>query len=261
MCVKVVDVSEENMDEYGLFCRKSYMKEEGNQNKVNWLKERFKEGLKHKILYVKENNKDTSRGFIEYIPGEYNWRGIKAEGWMVIHCLWVTGKAKNKGYGTMLLQEAMKDAREAGMHGVVGMTADKQGWIPNPKIFKKNGFEKVDECKPYFSLYAKKIDNDAPLPRFNPLSPERLKEHENGITVFYSAQCPHISDMIKKIESYAEKKKIPMKLKLIKNCKEAQNNGFHPYGIFHVIYNSEYITYKPGMRKETLQRLDAKIGN
>ena len=71
----------------------------GYQNKVKWMKERFKEGLKYKVLYVKEGNKETSRGMIEYIPGEYNWRGIQANGWMVIHCIWVVGKAKGKGKG------------------------------------------------------------------------------------------------------------------------------------------------------------------
>ena len=62
--VKIIDVNEKNIDQYGLFCRKSYPKSEGNINKVNWLKKRFKEGLKYKLLIVREYDKDTSRGFI-----------------------------------------------------------------------------------------------------------------------------------------------------------------------------------------------------
>ncbi|GAH09214.1 unnamed protein product, partial [marine sediment metagenome] len=57
-------------------------KEKGYQNKVKWIKERLKEGLKYKLLWVTEGSKkETSRGFIEYIPGQYNWRGIQAENW------------------------------------------------------------------------------------------------------------------------------------------------------------------------------------
>ena len=110
--VQIIDVNIGNIDKYGLFCRKSYMKSEGNQNKVKWLKKRLKEGLKYKLLVVQERGKDTSRGFVEYIPGEYNWRGIDAKGWMVIHCLWVTGQAKQKGSGSKLVQEVIKDAKE-----------------------------------------------------------------------------------------------------------------------------------------------------
>ena len=102
---------------------------------MKWIKERFKEGLKYKLLIVKEGNKETSRGMIEYIPGEFNWRGIKADGWMVIHCLWVVGKQKKKGYGSKLLEHAINDAKEQGMYGVVGMSADKGGWLPNTKIY------------------------------------------------------------------------------------------------------------------------------
>jgi len=51
---KIVDVSESNLDEYDLFCHKSKKEGEGYSNKVKWIKERFKEGLKLKLLLVKE---------------------------------------------------------------------------------------------------------------------------------------------------------------------------------------------------------------
>jgi ribosomal protein S18 acetylase RimI-like enzyme len=258
MCAKIIDVNEENIEQYGLFCRKSYMKEEGNVKKVEWLKKRFKEGLKHKILYVKENNKETSRGFIEYIPGEYNWRGIHAPNYMVIHCLWVTGKAKKKGHGTELLNEAIKDARESGMDGVVGMTADKQGWLPSPKIFIKNEFEKVDEIKPYFSMYVKKFNENAPSPKFNPINNQKAQQYGDGITILYSYQCPHICNMNKEIEDFAKKQNIPVKTILMEDCMDSQQNELHPYGIYLVLHNGEFITYKPGMRKETIEKIRSK---
>lgn len=70
--------------------------------------------MRVKILYEDER----SAGFIEYIPGEFAWRAVKAQGYMVIHCLWVVGKSKKKGYGSRLLNDCVTDAREMGMHGV-----------------------------------------------------------------------------------------------------------------------------------------------
>ncbi|GAG17000.1 unnamed protein product, partial [marine sediment metagenome] len=87
MSFKILEINEENVDKEGLFCKKSKKKEEGYQNKLKWIKERFKDGLKYKMLMVKESKGFTSRGVIEYISGEHNWRGIQAEEWMVIHCL------------------------------------------------------------------------------------------------------------------------------------------------------------------------------
>ena len=65
--VRIVDVNEQNIDEQVLFCKKTKQKQPGYQNKVKWMKERFKEGLKYKMLYVKEGSKETSRGMIEYM--------------------------------------------------------------------------------------------------------------------------------------------------------------------------------------------------
>ena len=74
---KIIDINENNVDENDLFCLKSRKtKSQAYKDKVNWFKERTKEGLKIKLLLVKEHKGMTSRGFIEYIPGEKNWRGI-----------------------------------------------------------------------------------------------------------------------------------------------------------------------------------------
>lgn len=175
MCAKIIDINEENTEEYGLFCKKTKKNFAGYQNKEKWIKERFKEGLKYKLLMVKEGNKETSRGMIEDIPGEYNWRGIQADGWMVIHCLWVVGKHKNKGYGSKLLEECIKDAKDQRMYGVVSMAADKGGWLSNEKLFLNNGFEKVDEIEPYFGLYAKRFSDNSPKRKFQPISDNKIR--------------------------------------------------------------------------------------
>ena len=243
MCAKIIDINEENIDKDGLFCKKSQKKQVGYQNKVKWIKERFKEGLKYKLLMITEKGKENSRGFIEYIPGEYNWRGIQADGWMVVHCLWVIGKHKNKGHGIALLEEAIKDAKEQEMHGVVAMTSKKCSGLAKGTIFEKTGFIKVDEAEPFFELHALPFSNDFPLPKINPVIVENINACGEGITLIDGHQCPYVQTMIDPIKDFANKQNIPFQVKLIKDCKEAQQNGINPYGIYGIIYNQEVISH------------------
>ena len=245
---KIIDINAENIDSQELFCKKTKKKMLGYQNKVKWIKERFKEGLKYKVLYVKEGNKETSRGMIEYTPGEYNWRGIKADGWMVIHCIWVVGKAKQKGYGDKLLKLAIEDAKKQDMHGIVGMSAEKGGWVPKKKIFLKNGFVKVDEIEPYFSLYALTFDEDAPKPRFNPIDKDAQTKYSEGVSIVYTDQCPYIVDLVEDLNSEYGKDKINS-IKL-NTSKEAQENGVYPYGTYCIICNGDIGLYKHATKKE-----------
>ena len=245
---RIVDVNEHNIDEQELFCKKTKKKQSGYQNKLIWMKERFKEGLKYKVLYVKEGNKETSRGMIEYIPGENNWRGIKADGWMVIHCIWVVGKAKKQGSGDKLLQLALEDAKKQGMYGVVGMSAEKGGWVPNKKILLKNGFVEVDKIEPNYSLYAKFFDEKAPKPKFNPIDKEKQKQFSEGVTIVYTDQCPYITDLVEELK----KTNMNGRFKTIKidKCQDAQQNGIYPYGTYCIICNGDISLYKHTTKKE-----------
>ncbi|MFX1258140.1 MAG: GNAT family N-acetyltransferase [Promethearchaeota archaeon] len=258
MDAKIIDINEKNINEFGLFCKKTKKNLAGYQNKIEWIKERFKEGLKYKLLLVKEGNKETSRGMIEYIPGEYNWRGIQADGWIVIHCLWVVGKHKGKGYGSKLLEMSIKDAKERGMHGVVGMSADKGGWLPNKKIYLNFGFEKVDEIQPYFGLYAKAFSKNAPKAKFSPISDEKKKEYNKGVTILYSDQCPYIVDLVDELKEESKSTKNSINSIKLKDCKEAQQNGVYPYGTYCIICNREISLYKHAIRKQIREFLTKK---
>ena len=245
---KIIDVNAENIDNQDLFCKKTKKKLPGYQNKVKWIKERFREGLKYKVLYVKEGNKETSRGMIEYIPGEYNWRGIDADGWMVIHCIWVVGKAKQKGHGDKLLKLAIEDAKKQRLHGVVGMSAEKEGRVPKKKIFLKNGFVKVDEIEPNFSLYALVFNEDAPKPRFYPINKGNQSKYSEGVSIVYTDQCPYIVDLVEDLNSEYGKDKINS-IKL-NTSKEARENAVYPYGTYCIICNGDIGLYKHATKKE-----------
>jgi GNAT superfamily N-acetyltransferase len=240
---RIVEIDKDNFDDYGLFCQKSRKSGEGYRNKVKWVKERFKEGLRMRLLLVNEGPKRglTSRGFIEYVPGEFAWRGIDAKGYMVIHCIWVVGRNRGHGYGRELLEQCESDAR--GMNGVAVVTSDSH-WLPKKELFLRHGFEKIDTKPPSFELLAKRFPNDAPTPRFNPVPTERLEKYKFGITILRSDQCPYTADSVKEIREVAEERDLPLRVESISNCNEAQNS-VHPYGTYCILINGEVVAYRP----------------
>jgi ribosomal protein S18 acetylase RimI-like enzyme len=118
--VVIIDVDENNISQYPPKCFLN-PKNEGYQIKLEWLKKRFSEGLKIKLLYLETK----CIGFIEYVPGEYAWRAVDAKGYMFIHCIWISpNKHKEKGYGSLLVKECIKDAKKEGKYGVAVVTSE-----------------------------------------------------------------------------------------------------------------------------------------
>lgn len=246
---RVVDVNSGNIDKVGAFCLQSKKHTEGYKAKVEWMKRCFGDGLRYKLLLVNEGAKRgfRGRGFIEYIPGEFAWRGVSAEDYMVIHCIWVVGKNKGKGYGTKLLQECLEDAEIAGLSGACVVTSDKT-WLPKRRLFLKNGFELADAL-PGFELYAKRFKPDVPFPRFSRISKSKLEKYGEGFVVFRSCQCPYSAASIQSIEELAKELEVPFHVEYVENCKQAQNM-VNPYGTFSVVYNRNVVTHRPIGKKD-----------
>jgi GNAT superfamily N-acetyltransferase len=249
---KIVDVSTENIDACGLLCFQSKKNTEGYRRKVEWVKQRFNEGLRIKLLLVDEGARRgfRTRGFIEYIPGEYSWRGITADGYMVIHCIWVVGRAKGHGFGSKLLEQCLDDA--ASMNGAAVVTG--RTWLPGPGLFVKKGFVKVGSLAPDVELYAKRFKEEAQMPHFNVFSKEKLKEYSRGITVFTSNQCPYSDSAVKEMNGVAQRFKLPIRIVELESSREAQHS-VHPYGTFCVVVDGEIAAYRPIGARGLIKRL------
>lgn len=250
---KIIDINEANIDEYDVCCFKSKKNTEAYRNKVRWVRDRFKDGLRFKLLLINEGPKRgfRSRGFIEYIPGEHTWRGIDAKRYMVIHCIWVIGQNKGHGYGTKLLEQCLSDAK--GMNGVAVVTSDA-GWLPRRDLFVKHEFEKVDASPFHLELYAKRLSSNVAFPKFNPITKGRPEEYSSGITIFKTDQCPYTTDSVKDITEFAKHRNLPLQVRRVENCREAQN-GVHPYGTYCVLVNGKVLTYRPIGKRKLLEYL------
>jgi len=247
---EIVTLTEDNLHKYRTFCGLSGRYLEGNRQKNEWLKERFCEGLRYKIYQVN----GRKAGFIEYIPGEYAWRGVEAEGYLFIHCLWVIGKSKGHGYGRKLLEECWKDARNN--HGVA-VVVSKAHWLPTPKIFLKNGFEVVDHAQPSFELLVKRNSANAPLPRFK-RNRQKANKYPNGLTFVKSAQCPYAYVMDEGIRNIGEELNIPVNIVESKKTREAQKLPC-AYGTMGLFYNNELLTYHPTNNKKIIEMLEERM--
>ena len=244
----IIDVNIDNVDKTGFFCRMSKMKTEGNQQKLAWLKDRFSEGLKIKMLELPE------RGFIEYIPGEFAWRGVEANDFMFIHCLWVVGKSKGKGFGDLLLEECFKEAKKLKMKGVAALVSD-DNWMANKKIFLKNGFEIVDEAEPAFHLLVKKFKK-VENPKFVGNWIANQKKCKSGMTVFLTDQCPYLDDATTTLKTYTDEKNIPFKIVKLNSAEEIRKKSPSPHGTFNIVYDGKLLSYYYLLPKDIQKQIE-----
>jgi len=232
--VNVIDVNADNVEDTGFFCYMSKRKSEGYRLKLEWLKARFVEGMRIKMLEL------PNRGFIEYIPGEYAWRAVNAPGYMLIHCLWVVGKSKGQGFSGVLLDECVRDAKAAGMNGVAMVTSERV-WLAGKKLLLKHGFESIQEESP-FNLMVKKFKN-GPAPSFCGKWEQKASRFGEGFSVLYSSQCPYIPDAINLILDFAKERGIQARTVELKSCEDVRKKAPSPYGLFSIVYNGELLAY------------------
>lgn len=221
------------------FCGFSNPAAMGHRRKCDWLCKRFTEGLRFKILQV--DGEDV--GMIEYVPGEYAWRPIEADGYMVIHCIMVQKKKyKGKGYGKLLLDECVRDARQAGMQGVAVVTSGGT-WMADERLFRESGFECVDTAVPSFKLLVNKF-RDAAKPRFKRDWDQTLRKYGSGLTIITSDQCPCIVKALDDILKACAELGLAVNVVDMQNSREARMAP-SAYGVFNVIYNGKVVAEHP----------------
>lgn len=235
--VETVDTNADSIGEYG-FCGYRSIKQEGYRRKTDWLKKRFSEGMKFKVLY---SAKDGAVGFIEYVPGKYTWRAVDASGYMVIHCIAIMSrKYKAKGYGSLLVEECLKDAKKENMHGVAVVTR-KGTWMAGKDLFLKNEFEVVDKAPPDFELLVKRFKKSAPLPKFKGDWEKRLNKYNKGLTIIRSDQCPYVAKSVREISETAQREYgIEPRIIELQNSKQAQNAP-SAFAIFSIIHDGRLL--------------------
>jgi hypothetical protein len=229
--IKLIDVNLENILEYPIKCFIN-PKNPGYIKKLDWYKKNILKGLKIKLLYYEKKH----IGFIEYIPGKYAWRAVSAKDYLFIHCIWISpNKFKQKGYGSLLVNECIKDAETKGKLGVSVVTS-YDSFMAEKHLFLKNNFKLIQEDGK-FQLLVKTLKKGK-LPKINDYK-NQLKEYK-GLNIVYSDQCPWVARSIIDLKNTAKEYGIKLKIKKIETTVQAQNAP-SIYSVFSLIYNGKLI--------------------
>lgn len=227
---KIIDVNLKNIEQYSPTCFLN-PKNDGYKIKLGWLKKRFLERLKIKILYDEKDKK--IHGFIEYVPGENAWRAVDAKKYLFIHCIWINPNSyKNKGYGSALIKECIKDAK--GKFGVAIVTSN-DSFMANKNIFLKNGFKIIEEDENH-QLLVKQFKKGS-LPKFKNYK-KKLGKYR-GWHIVYSNQCPWVARFINELDKKIVNK-LQLKITELKTPREAQDAP-SIYSVFNLIHDKKLL--------------------
>ena len=230
-----IRVTAENIETEHICCAISNNKDVQVASKKAWLKDRFSEGL----VFLKS----TERGkcFIEYIPAEYAWNPIDADGYTYIDCLWVSGSFKGHGYSNDLLNECIKDSQSQGKKGLcILSSAKKKPFLADPKYLAHKGFSVCDEADNGIQLWYLPCDKDADKPKFKECA-KHPHIDEAGYVLYYTSQCPFNAKYVPIVEKTAKEHDIPFRAIHIESCEDAQNAPT-PITTYALFYNGEYVT-------------------
>lgn len=233
--MEFIKLTHENLEQEHICCAISSNKDPQVASKKMWLNERLNEGL----VFLKS----VQRGkcFIEYIPAEYAWVPIEADGYMHINCFWVSGSLKGHGYSNELLKACMNDAKEKGKKGITVISSPKKKpFLSDPKYLAYKGFKIADTAEPYYTLLYLSFDEKADIPKFKE---QAKKPHisEQGFVLYYTSGCPYTAKYAPLIEECARQKGIQFKSVHIDSREKAKNAPavWTNYALF---YNGEYLT-------------------
>jgi len=210
----------------------------GRMAKRCWLEANTSRGLRAKALLAPDG---SPAGYLEYLPGEFAWRGVDARGYMFIHCVWIHSRQyQRRGWGSLMIESCLADAQAARMKGVAVMVRDGP-WMADRRLFEANGFTCADTAPPDYQLLVRKFATRAASPTFRKGGEPRLARYGTGLTIIRSGQCPYIAKFASEIAETAEEEYgiVPNVVDL-KSCREAQNAPT-PYAVFALIYDGRLL--------------------
>jgi len=232
-----IQLTKSNMETEHICCALGAKQYENAVNeKKKWLADRMDDGL---VFYRLD---ERAKVFIEYLPADMAWAPVYAPNYMYINCLWVSGKYKNNGNAKQLLNYCKDDAIRRGMDGIVHIVGTKNyPYLSDKRFFEHMGFQLADQAEPYFQLAVLKWNEQAVLPSFK--IRDKLSSIDEGISIYYTAQCPFAVGMLEELRKVAENKGVPFHTCKISTKEEAQSSPL-VWTTFGIFYNGEFITHE-----------------
>lgn len=237
--IQIIDLTPENIAQYGVCGYKDINKHIELQRKADWVKKYYPKGLRIKALISQSGG---YQGMLEYIPGEFAHRPVNAKGYMFIHCIFVGFKKefKGKGYASLLLDECIKESKLEKKNGIAVITR-KGSFMAKKDIFIKKGFSLIENMAPDFELLVLKFNEKSPNPEFIKNS---MKNYSDGLVIMRSPQCPYSVKNVEAIIQSSKKLNLNPTLIEMDNSESVQKSpcGF---GTFCIINEGDIISHHP----------------
>jgi GNAT superfamily N-acetyltransferase len=243
--MEYVRLTKDNLESEHICCAISDNKDPQVRSKKAWLSDRLDEGL----VFLKA--KERGKCFIEYIPAEYAWVPIEADGYLFIDCFWVSGSFKGHGYANDLLNQCIAEGKTQGKQGIcVISSTKKRAFLSDPDYLIHKGFRPADTAEPFFTLLYLPLKEDANAPRFKDCAKAPHIDGK-GFVILSTAGCPFTAKYVPLIEQVAKEHGIPCKSVLLDTREKAQNApvAWTTYALFH---DGAYVTNEIQSEKKFL---------
>lgn len=235
MEMDIIRVAEENLEREHICCAISNNRDIQVQSKKAWLAQRFREGL----VFLK--SAERGKCFIEYIPAENAWNPIRADGYMYIDCLWVSGSLKGHGYSNDLLGACAGDSRSKGRKGLCILSSEKKKpFLADPGYLRHKGFTVCDEADNGIQLWYLPFSEGSEKPAFRECA-RHPHVDEDGYVLYYTSQCPFNAKYVPILEAAAREHRIPFQAHHLQTKEEAQGAPT-PVTTYALFLNGEYLT-------------------
>ena len=138
---KIVDIAKNS--EYEIFLHRCLAGPFRRYKKrTEYLGKAILRGLHKKLLIF---NQEVA-GQIEYSPAEASYYPIMGNNVIVMNCVWVLKKAKGHDFGKLLLEDAMKNEKDAAGFATIALENHSSPWFRKEEI-EKLGFKSLGSTK------------------------------------------------------------------------------------------------------------------
>lgn len=104
------------------------------------------------------------------------------------------------------------------------------------------GFIVADEAEPYFQLLALTWNETAASPAFKP-HVKQASVPEEGISIYYTVQCPFATGMLEELREAARAKGVPFRAYRITSKEQAQQSPA-VWTTFALYYDGKFVTHE-----------------
>jgi GNAT superfamily N-acetyltransferase len=225
--------------------------QEGVDRKKAFLSCGFKQGLVFRKYDVR------GKVFIEYAPAEAAWRPVVAPDYLVIHCLWVSGRYQGRGLGRELLEYCLDDVGER--RGVVAVSG-RRPYLTDTRFYLHQGFDLVEHTDTGFDLVCYRATEDAPPPRFAARARRGTVSQVEGVHFEYVHQCPFVSDCLRNMSAVAREPDLPVTTRELTTV-ESAHDAASPFGTFGAFLHGRLITHELMSDNKFRKLLQCELGS